>query len=104
MLTEEDLVTSIKDKMPDFPILVSDLKAPSARFIQRYCIRVLEEMGVDVDTLKEPSPEQVQELDYPDAHKHVQPLTNIYFALSYVFKHIYVDDFSLSDITEPSKT
>jgi hypothetical protein len=103
MLTEEDVVTSIKDKMPDFPILVSDLKAPSARFVQSYYIWVLEEMGVDVDTLKEPSPEQVQELDYPDAHKHV-PLTNIYFALSYVFKHTYVDDFSILDTTEPSKT
>jgi hypothetical protein len=58
---------------------------------------------VDVDTLKEPSPEQVQELDYPDAYRHAQPLTNVYFALSYVFKHI-MWMVSILDINEPSKT
>jgi hypothetical protein len=65
---------------------------------------VLEELGVDVDMLKEPSPEQMKELDCPDAYRHVQPLTNVYFAVSYVFKHIYVDDFSVMDVMEPSKT
>jgi hypothetical protein len=104
MLNEEEVVTSIKDKMPDFAICVSDLKAPTAKFVQSYYVRVLEELGVDVDMLKEALPEQVRELDYPDAYRHAQHLTNVYFALSSVFERIYVDDFSVLDITEPSKT
>jgi hypothetical protein len=104
MLSEEEVVTSIKDKMPDYPISLFHLKAPTATFVQSYYVRVLEKLGVDVDMLKEPSPEQVKGLDYPDAYRHAQPLTDVYFAVSYVFKHIYVDDFSLLGINEPSNT
>jgi hypothetical protein len=46
-------VTSIKDKIPDFSIHVSDLEAPTAQFVQRYYVRVLEEVGVDMDKLQE---------------------------------------------------
>lgn len=103
MLSQEDVVTSTKDKMPYFPICMSDMKAPTAKFIQSYYFRVLEVFGVDVDNLKEPSPEQVQELDYSDAYRPPLPLLNLYFALSYIYKHIFVDNFSIMDITEPSK-
>jgi hypothetical protein len=103
MLSEEELVTSIKDKMPDFLIHVSDLKAPTGKFVQSYYVRILEELGVDVDALKEPSSEQLEELDYPDAYRHALPVTNLHGALSYVFEHIYVDVFSILDVTEPSK-
>ncbi|KDR07720.1 kinetochore protein Nuf2-like [Zootermopsis nevadensis] len=102
MLSQEDVVTSTKDKMPYFPICMSDMKAPTAKFIQSYYFRVLEVFGVDVDNLKEPSPEQVQELDYSDAYRPPLPLLNLYFALSYIYKHIFVDNFSIMDITEPT--
>lgn len=104
MLSEEELVTSIKDKMPDFPIHVSDLKAPTGKFVQSYYVRILEELGMDVDALKEPQLEQLQKLDYSDAYRHILPLTNLHGALCYVFEHIYVDNFSILDLIEPSNS
>jgi hypothetical protein len=104
MLCEEELVASIRDKLPDFPIHVSDLKAPTAKFVQSYYIRILEELGVDVDQLKEPSAENLRELDYPEAYRSVVPLANLHGALCYVFKNVYVDDFSVLDLIEPSNT
>lgn len=100
----EELVASIRDKIPDFSIHVSDLKAPTAKFVQSYYVRVLEEVGVDVDELQEPSAENLCELDYPEAHRCVLPLAKLHAALCFVFKNIYVDDFSVLDLTEPSNT
>jgi hypothetical protein len=102
MLSEEELVASIKSKMPDFPIHVSDLKTPTVKFVKRYYIRILEEFGVDVDALKEPPPEQLQELDYLDAYRYILPLAYLHGVLCCIFEHIYVDDFSILDLTEPS--
>jgi len=45
MLYEEELVASIKDKIPDFSIHMSDLKAPTVKFVESYYVRVLEEVG-----------------------------------------------------------
>jgi hypothetical protein len=41
----EELVASIKDKIPDFSIHMSDLKAPTVKFVESYYVRVLEEVG-----------------------------------------------------------
>jgi hypothetical protein len=101
-MNEEELVTSIKEKMPDFPIHVSDLKAPTGKFVQSYFVRILEELGMDVDALKECHSEQLRNVDYPDAYRHILPLTNLHGALCYVFEHIYVDNFSILDLIEPS--
>lgn len=100
----EELVASIKDKMPDFPIHISDLKAPTAKFVQSYYVRILEELGVEVEELREPSAEVLHELEYVDAYRCAIPLANLHGALCCLFKDIYVDDFSVLDLTEPSNT
>jgi hypothetical protein len=99
----EELLESIKNKIPDFSICLSDLKAPTAKFVQSYYIRVLEEFDMDKGMLEKPMPNQVQEIDYPDAHVYLRSLRNLYFVLSSVFGQIFVDDFSITDLTEPSK-
>jgi hypothetical protein len=71
MLCEEDLVASIKDNIPNFSIHVSDLEAPIAQFLQSYYVRVLEEVGVDVDELQEQSVDSLYKLDFPDVYKFV---------------------------------
>jgi len=98
----EELLESIKNKIPDFSICLSDLKAPTDKFVQSYYIRVLEEFGMDKAMLEKPMPSQVQEIAYPDAHVFLRPLRNLYFVLSSVFGQIFVDDFSITDLTEPS--
>jgi hypothetical protein len=73
----EELVASIKDKIPDFSIHVSDMKASTAKFVQSYYVWVLEEVGVDVDELQEPSAENVCELDYLEAYRCVLLLAKL---------------------------
>jgi hypothetical protein len=102
MIIKEELVTSIKDKMPDFPIHVSDLKAATGKFVQSYYVRILEELGIDVDALTELQPEQLLNVDYADAYRHTQPLTSLYGALCYIPEPIFVDNFSIMDLIEPS--
>jgi hypothetical protein len=104
MLWEEEIVASIRDKIPDFSIHVSDMKAPTAKFVQSYYARVLEEVGVDVDELQEPSAGNLCELAYPEAYRCVLPPAKLHAALCFVFKKIYVDDFSILDLIEPSNT
>jgi hypothetical protein len=54
MLCEEELVASIKDNSPYFSIHMSDLKAPTVKFVESYYDRVLEEVGADMAELQEP--------------------------------------------------
>jgi hypothetical protein len=81
---------------------VSDLKAPTGKFVQSYYVRILEELGINVDALKEPQPEQLLNVDYADSYKHILPLANLHGALCYVFELIYVDNFTIMDLIEPS--
>jgi hypothetical protein len=57
---------------------------------------------MDVDALKEPQSEQLRRVDYPDAYRHILPLTNLHGALCYVFDRIFVENFSILDLIEPS--
>ena len=58
---------------------------------------------MDVDELKELSAENLCELDYLEGYRCVLPLANIHGTLCCVFKNVYVDDFSVLDLTEPSR-
>lgn len=80
-------------KIPDFSTHMSDLKAPTAKFVQSYYVWVLEGVGVDMDELQEPSAENLCELDCLEAYRCVLPLAKLHAALYFVSKNIYVDDF-----------
>jgi len=82
----EELVAAIKDRIPDLSIHVSDLKAPTAKFAQSYYIWVLEEVGVDVDELQEPSAKNLCKLDYLEAYRCVLLLAKLHAALCFAFK------------------
>jgi len=49
MLCVEELVAAIKDKIPDFSIHMSNLKVPTAKFVESYYVQVLKEVGVDIN-------------------------------------------------------
>lgn len=100
----EDLVLSITEKMPDMKVHTTDLKRPTSTFVRNYFTRVLEELNVDVENLQKPNLAQLPHLEHPDSFSHILPITNLFFALNIIFKTIFVDDFSFTDLTDPSKS
>ena len=102
MMNEEMLVTSISEKMPDLQISVSDLKAPTAKFIQSYFVLFLSELGMDVERVQL-TKEQIANMTSPSSIQHMLPLFQLFGAVNTIAKSINVKDFSFSDITEPSK-
>ncbi|KAJ4448889.1 hypothetical protein ANN_00280 [Periplaneta americana] len=97
----EDLVLSITEKMPDMKVHTTDLKRPTSTFVRNYFTRVLEELNVDVENLQKPNLAQLPHLEHPDSFSHILPITNLFFALNIIFKTIFVDDFSFTDLTDP---
>ena len=90
MLYEEELVASIKDKIPDFSIHMSDLKAPTAKFVQSYYVRVLEEVGGW--TWKNCKSHRQKTCVSWTIWRHIRrvlPLAKLHAALYFVFKYLH---------------
>nr|CAD7592019.1 unnamed protein product [Timema genevievae] len=96
--TEQDLLSAIQEKIPDFKISLSDLKNPSREFVFRYYTMVLGEFGADVNSMVLPHP--VQKKKFPHIPPETLRLTNIFKLLKAFFARIG-EEFSLDDLTDP---
>lgn len=94
--SEKDLISSINQKMPDMIITIQDLKQPTSDFVTRYFTRTLEEF----------SSQEINLNHIPFSHlkEYItnSPTINLYFALEHIYKKLFVDNFSIRDLIEPS--
>nr|CAD7400048.1 unnamed protein product [Timema poppensis] len=96
--TEQELLSAIQEKIPDFQICLSDLKNPSRDFVFRYYTMVLGEFGADVNSMVLPHPAQKNK--FPHIPPETLRLTNIFKLLKVFFARIG-EEFSLEDLTDP---
>nr|CAD7433532.1 unnamed protein product [Timema monikensis] len=96
--TEQELLSAIQEKIPDFQICLSDLKNPSREFVFRYYTMVLGEFGADVNSMVLPHPAQKNK--FPHISPETLRLTNIFKLLKVFFARIG-EEFSLEDLTDP---
>ena len=100
MINEEQLAASIKRSMPDLEFSVSDIKAPTGRFMQSYFTQFLLELGVLVENFQL-TKNQAATMTCPKSIDHVVPMLQLFISVDEIAKRLFIKDFSLSDITKP---